>query len=152
MPATLLFSAALGLFATPVQAQLPEGSGREQVMKTCVGCHEVERSVSLRQDRNGWQTTLTKMVGLGMKSTDDGLVAILDYLVQHFPADEVPPVNINKATAIQLEAGLSLLRSQAARIIAYRRKNGDFQSIEDLKKVPDIDFEKIESNKDRIVF
>jgi competence ComEA-like helix-hairpin-helix protein len=92
------------------------------------------------------------MVGLGMKSTDEELVQILDYLVEHFPAGEVPPVNINKANAIQLEARLSLLRSQAAKIIAYRRKNGVFASLEDLKKIPDLDFEKIESKKDRIVF
>jgi competence protein ComEA len=151
-PVLPLAAVVLFLAAVPSHAQLPEGPGREQVMKVCIGCHEVERSVSLRQDRNGWQTTLAKMVGLGMKSTDEELVQILDYLVEHFPAGEVPPVNINKANAIQLEARLSLLRSQAAKIIAYRRKNGVFASLEDLKKIPDLDFEKIESKKDRIVF
>jgi competence protein ComEA len=151
-PALPLAAAVLFFAAVPSHAQLPEGPGREQVMKVCIGCHEVERSVSLRQDRNGWQTTLAKMVGLGMKSTDEELVQILDYLVEHFPAGEVPPVHINKANAIQLEARFSLLRSQAAKIIAYRKKNGDFRSLEDLKKVPGLDFKKIESKKDRIVF
>lgn len=149
LPSTVVL---LLLAAVPSWAQLPEGKGREQVMKVCIGCHEVERSVSLRQDRNGWQTTLAKMVGLGMKASDEELVSILDYLVEHFPAGEVPPVNINKASAIQLESGLSLLRSQAAKVIAYRKSNGDFRSIEDLKKVPGLDFEKIESRRDRIVF
>ena len=44
--------------------------------KTCKGCHEVERSVSLRQDKDGWNTTLTKMVGFGMKAKDADLAII----------------------------------------------------------------------------
>ncbi len=151
-PAILILSAAFVLFAAPAKAQLPEGPGRDEFMKLCVGCHEIPQAISRRQDRNGWQATMAKMIGLGMKGTDEEVAAILDYLVEHFPADELPPININKATAIQLEARLSLLRSHAARIINYRRKNGDFQSLEDLKKVPDIDFAKIEARKDRIVF
>ena len=54
--------------------------------------------------------------------------------------------------AIDLESGLSLRRSQAAAIIQYREKNGPFKSIEELKKVPGIDIEKIEAKKDRLVF
>lgn len=150
-PVTLIL-AGFVLFAAPVFAQLPEGPGREEVMKRCVGCHEIPQAVSVRQDRNGWQTTIAKMIGLGMKATDKELTLILDYLVEHFPAEELPPVNINKANAIQIEARFSLLRSHAARIINYRRKNGDFQSLEDLKKVPDIDFAKIEAKKDSIIF
>ena len=47
---------------------------------------------------------------------------------------------------------MSLLRSQAALIIQYRAKNGDFKSIDDLKKVPGVDVAKIEAKKDRLVF
>jgi len=54
--------------------------------------------------------------------------------------------------AIEMESRLSLKRSQAAAIIAYRTKNGKFKSIEDLKKVPGVDAAKIEAKKDRIVF
>lgn len=148
----LLFSALVLVSPARGLAQLPEGPGRAEVMKLCLGCHEVDQATSRRQDRNGWQGTISKMIGLGMKATDEELALVLDYMVEHFPADELPPLNINKATPIQLEARLSLLRSHAARIIAYRRKNGDFESLEDLKKVPDIDFAKIEAKKDSIVF
>ena len=96
--------------------------------------------------------TLNKMVGLGTKATDQELVSIVDYLAKHFPAEELPPVNVNKAAAIELESRLSLRRSQAAAIIAYRTKNGKFKSIEDLKKVPGVDGEKIDAKKDRIIF
>lgn len=134
------------------EPQLPEGPGREEAAKLCKQCHEVARSISLRQDRAGWTLTMNKMVAFGMKSTEQEFTATLDYLAKHFPADEIPPVNVNKATAIELEAGLSLKRSQAAALIAYREKNGEFKNLEDLKKVPGLDVAKLEAKKDRLVF
>jgi competence protein ComEA len=142
----------LALAALAPAQQLPEGPGRAEVEKLCKQCHELARSVSPRLDRAGWNQTLTKMSALGMKSTDKEYAAVLDYLSTHYPAEEVPKINVNKATAIQLESGLSLRRSQAAAVLAYRAKNGDFKSIEDLKKVPLIDAEKLEEKKDRITF
>ena len=88
----------------------------------------------------------------GMKATDQELALVLDYLVKNFPADELPRIRVNQAAAIELESGLSLRRSQANAIVQYREKNGPFKSIEDLKKVPGIDAEKIEAKKDRLSF
>lgn len=95
---------------------------------------------------------MDKMVSLGAPGTEKDFTAVLEYLVKNFPAEEVPRININKATAIELEAGLTLRRSQAARIIQYRTKNGPFKSIEDLKKIPGLDVAKIEAKKDRLEF
>lgn len=139
-------------FALNVWAQLPEGPGREETERLCKGCHELGRSVAKRQDSAGWQTTLTKMVALGMKASDKELALIREYLAKNYPAEEIPPVNVNQARAIELESRLSLRRSQAAAVIAYREKNGNFKSIDDLKKVPGIDVDKIEAKKDQIVF
>jgi competence protein ComEA len=132
--------------------QLPEGPGRAELEKMCKQCHDVARSVSLRQDRAGWNTTMAKMVAAGMKGSDEEIALILDYLVKNFPAEDVPRINVNKATAIELESGLSLKRSQAAALLAYRAKHGEFKSLEDLKKVPLMDPEKIDAKKDRITF
>jgi competence protein ComEA len=134
------------------EKSLPDGPGKEATQKICANCHELEKSFSVKQDRAGWQRTVNKMVALGAKGTDDELSAVIDYLVKNFPADDVPKINVNKAEPIDLESGLSLRRSQAAAVIQYRKKNGDFKSIEDLKKVPGIDIEKIEAKKDRIAF
>lgn len=134
------------------EPQLPDGPGREETVKLCKQCHEVARSISLRQDRDGWHTTMNKMVAFGMKSSEKEFTSVLDYLTKNFPADEVPRVNVNTATAIELESGLTLKRSQAAALIAFREKNGDFKTIEDLKKVPGLDAEKLEAKKDRIAF
>jgi competence protein ComEA len=135
-----------------VWAQLPDGPGNAETQRVCKGCHELERSVSPRQDRDGWQQTLDKMVALGAEVTEKDYNAILDYLVKNYPGEEIPKLNVNKATAIELESRLTLPRSQAAAIIEYRTKNGVFKSIDDLKKVPGVDTAKIEAKKDRITY
>jgi competence protein ComEA len=135
----------LAIFAGSAWAQLPDGPGKEETEKLCKQCHELERSVSLRQDRAGWQTTVDKMVSLGAQGTDKELQTVLDYLAKNYPGDELPKLNVNKATSIEFESRLSLRRSQAAAVIDYRTKNGPFKSIEDLKKVPGIDETKIEA-------
>ena len=143
---------AAALFAGIAAAQLPDGAGKAEVQKLCSQCHELERSISLRQDRAGWQTTLDKMSGLGMKATDKEMQLVGDYLAANYPAGDAARLNVNKARAIELESALSLPRSQAAMIIQYREKNGAFKSIEDLKKVPGIDAAKVEAKKDRLAF
>ena len=127
-------------------------AGQRRDPETLLGVHELDRSIAPRQDLAGWQQTMNKMVAFGMKATEQETSAVLEYLVKNFPAEEVPKINLNKAKAIELESGLSLKRSQAAGIIQYRDKHGDFKSIEDLKKVPGVDFDKIEAKKDRLTF
>ena len=152
MHSVFRLSISAALFAAAAYAQLPDGPGRTETQKLCSQCHELERSISLRQDRAGWQATINKMVDLGAKASDAEITATLDYLAAHYPADEVPRINVNKCRAIDLESGLTLRRSQAAAIIEYREKNGPFHSIEDLKKVPGIDAAKIEAKKDRLTY
>jgi competence protein ComEA len=131
---------------------LPDGPGKEEAQKLCSGCHELEKAFSTRQDRAGWETTISKMVSYGMKASEKDMATVLEYAVRNFPADEVPKIKVNEAKAIELESGLSLKRSQAAAIIQYREQNGPFKSIEDLKKVPGIDPAQIEAKKDRLIF
>jgi competence protein ComEA len=152
-----LFAVALTLSAWTRSSsgqgkQLPEGPGKAETQKLCSGCHEIERSIAPRQDRAGWEQSVAKMVAFGMKASEAELSTVLDYLVKHYPAEAVPRININKAKAIELESGLSLKRSQAAAVVAYREKNGAFKSLDDLKKVPGVDFTKFEAKKDRLIF
>jgi competence protein ComEA len=140
------------LFAGTAWGQLPEGPGKAETQRICSQCHELDRSISLRQDRAGWQATMDKMVSLGAKGTDKEYQLVVDYLAAHYAAEEIPRINVNTARAIDLESGLTLRRSQAAAIIDYRQKNGPFKSIEDLKKVPGIDPAKIDAKKDRLIF
>lgn len=60
-------------------------------------------------------------------------------------------VNINKATASELETINGIGPSLAEKIITYRKENGSFSSIEDLKNVSGIGEKKFEAIKDKIV-
>ena len=132
--------------------QMPNGPGREETQKLCSECHELARSLSLRQDRDGWKATINKMIGLGAQGTEPEFAAVLEYLSTHYAAEPMPRLNVNQAKAIDFETRLSLRHSQASAIIDYRAKHGVFKSIEDLKKVPGIDPAKIDAKKDSLEF
>ena len=142
----------LVMLAVGANAQLPDGPGKGETEKLCSQCHELSRSVSLHQDRAGWDATVAKMVNLGAKASDVEIQIVSNYLAKNFPAEEVPMIHVNTARAIEFESGMTLRRSQAAAIIAYRTKNGPFKSIADLEKVPGIDVQKVEAKKDRLIF
>jgi competence protein ComEA len=131
---------------------MPDGPGKAETQKMCSTCHELDKSLSLKQDRAGWQRTVEKMVAFGMKASDTEVNTVIEYLFRSYPADDVPKLNVNKAEAIEFESILSLRRSQAAAIIAYRTKNGPFKSLKELKKVPGLDPAKLEEKKDRLIF
>jgi competence protein ComEA len=144
--------AALALAPALSRAQLPQGAGSEETQKLCSGCHELERSISLRQDRDGWKATINKMISLGAGGSEQEFSAALDYLSRNYPAQSLPPLNVNTAKAIDFETRLSLRRSEAARVIEYRTKHGSFKSIDDLKMVPGVDPARIETKKAILVF
>lgn len=145
---SLLLAAACAAIAQ----QLPDGPGRAETERLCKQCHEMARSISLRQDRAGWQQTMNKMIAFGMRGSQEEFNRVVDYLVTHYPAEEVPKVNVNTASAIELEAGLSLRRSQARALIAYRERNGAIKSFEELIRVAGLDPAHLEERKHKIEF
>ena len=87
--------------------ELPDGAGKVETERVCTTCHNIARAVSLHQDRGGWQNTIDKMVSFGAKANDAELQAIINYLATHYPAEDIPKININRARAIDLESGLN---------------------------------------------
>jgi len=65
--------------------------------------------------------------------------AELDYseLVDHFTNLARNPININTATAEDLEELMFLDNTQIAALLDFRRKNGDFTSFYELKNIDD---------------
>jgi competence protein ComEA len=151
--ASCVMSAA-SAYAQPAQQQshpgLPAGPGRDTLIRVCSTCHSADNVIANGQDRAGWEDTITKMAGFGAVATDDEFTEILDYLTKNFPAGG--PVNVNKATSAQLQSGLGLTAAEADAVVAYRKKNGDFKTIDDLKKVPDLDAKKVDAKKDHLAF
>lgn len=132
-------------------AGLPDGPGKDVTVRACAPCHEARRAASARLTREGWSAVIEGMRLRGAKVSDEEFPIILDYLTTHFLGEAPQPINLNTAAQIDLEAGGGLLRREAAAVIQYREKHGRFTSIDDLKKVPGLDFRKIESRRDAMV-
>jgi competence protein ComEA len=135
----------------PSTEGLPEGPGRDVTAKVCGICHEARRAASLRLTEDGWAFVIDDMIRRGARATDDEKAQILAYLSTHFLGEAPRPLNVNTAPQIDLESVIGLLRREAAAIISYREANGPCKTLDDLKKVPNVDFAKIEAAKDRIV-
>ena len=135
-----------------VSAQLPDAPGKDVVMKVCSPCHEANRAAALRLTREGWEQTVADMRWRGAKGTDEEFAQVIEYLVENFLGEAPAKLNMNRATPVELESVVLLLRKEAAALIAYRDKVGGFKTIDDIKKAPGVDFKKIEAAKDRITF
>lgn len=139
------------LAAPAVAQQFPDGPGKDATLQLCGTCHNADVVFGHRQGRDEWVATIQKMITSGAEGTPEQFSAALDYLAKNFgPA--AAQVNVNKASAADLESGLGLTAKEAAAIVKYRTDKGEFKNIDDLKKVPDLDAKKIEAHKDRLVF
>ncbi len=134
----------------PQYSELPAGAGRDTLIRVCSKCHSPDNVIANGQDRTGWENTITKMAGFGAVATDDEFTEILEYLAKNFPP--ATTIHVNQATAAQLESGLGLTTTEAEAVIDYRKKNGDFKSLDDLKKVPGLDAKNLDAKKDRLAF
>src|SRR5258706_7067420 len=132
-------------------AQWPDGPGKDLTLQLCGNCHDATIVQAHRQSRDEWIATIQKMMAVGAEGTQEQFTAVLEYLAKNFgPA--AAHINVNQASAAELVSGLGLLEKAAAAIVKYRTDKGNFKTVEDLKKVPDLDFKKIEAQKDRLAF
>jgi competence protein ComEA len=147
---SLFFLLALAVAST-ASAQLPDGPGKETLVKVCGTCHQAERAASVRLTKEGWEEVIGDMIKRGARASDDDFAAVLQYLTAHFLGDAPRPLNINRATNIELESVAGLTRKESAALRAYLEKSGPCKSLEDLKKVPGVDYKKIDARKDFVV-
>jgi competence ComEA-like helix-hairpin-helix protein len=136
-------------FSLPAQPQeLPEAKGRDLYEKICGSCHGTDVVFKTRTTKEKWKTTVDEMASRGAEGTDEQLDTIIDYLAKCFG----PRVNVNKATAKELETQFELTSTEAEAIVKYRQDKGEFKDVAGLKNVPGVDFAKIESVRYRITF
>jgi competence protein ComEA len=142
---------SIGWTATTIaqsdEPKLPEGDGRDIVLTACNQCHGLGNVTEDRRTRSGWQDVVEEMAGLGARVNDDDIKRVVDYLTRYFGR-----VNVNKAAQQDLQDVLELTSGEAGAIVTYRTREGDFHVLEDMKKVPGLDFSKIEERKNRVAF
>ena len=132
------------------QNVLPDAPGKDVTVKLCSSCHAAETVASVRHTPEGWRDVIAKMVAAGLEGTEQELATVHQYLSTQFPAEAQNVLDLNTATAIDLESVAGLLRKEAAAVIAYREKNGPCKKLEDLKKVEGLDYKKIEARKEQL--
>ena len=78
---------------------------------------------------------------------------VVDYLAKNFlKVDDPGKLNVNKASAKEIETALGLRPKEAEAIVAYRDKHGSFRAVGDLYIIYGLDGTKIEAQKDKIGF
>lgn len=135
---------------TPVDPW-PAGPGKNLFLQTCSSCHGPENVIGHNLDVGGWTDVLNQMIQNGAQGSNDDFSAILQYLVTNF-GPMPPKVNINKATAMNLRSWLGMPEKEAEAIVGYRQQHGDFKTLDDVKKVPGVDANYIDSEKNLLTF
>ena len=147
--AALLIS-FLAVSVTLAQAQdLPAGKGKDLVENTCGSCHGLDVVVAQHATKDGWASIVDYMVSRGASGTPEEIATIVDYLAKNFPAAKV---NVNKATAMDLQSQLELTPKDSEAIVKYRTDKGNFHEWADLAKVPGLDTSKLTGLQQRIKY
>ena len=63
---------------------LPDGQGKDAVVRMCTKCHGTAVFTRMRMGRNGWEDEVASMVERGAVGTDEEIQAVIDYMVKNF--------------------------------------------------------------------
>lgn len=130
------------------QAQdLPEGKGKDVLESVCGACHGTDLVASRRATKEGWSYLVDDMVSRGASATNEQIATILDYL-----AKNLGQVNVNKGKSEEIASVLEISGAQADAVVKYRTDHGDFKTIDDLKKVPELASANLDAKKDRVAY
>jgi competence ComEA-like helix-hairpin-helix protein len=127
---------------------LPDGTGKAEVRGTCVKCHGSATFTAKHLVRADWTRVIEQMQGLGADVADADADVIADYLSAHFGV----PMNVNKAGAQELADMFGMTAKEADAIVKYRDAHGNFSSVAEMLKIPDVDGKKIEMQSANIRF
>jgi competence protein ComEA len=150
--ACLIFLA--GMLSAPARADdLPDGKGKDLILRACVGCHKAEELTVYRFTKDEYQTIVYRMGDRGAQATRAELDVIAEYMFEHFPkVEDSTKINVNKATAREIADGLALTQDEAEAVVKYRERHGDFHAWGDLLIIYGVDGKKIAAAKDKISF
>jgi competence protein ComEA len=148
-----LWLSAASLPGIAQSLKLPDGAGKEATEKVCGMCHGAELVLGRQETRETWSAIVDDMIQRGASGSEEEFYQVVDYLAKNFsPTSPVAKINVNKATAKDLESALKLPAKDAAAIVQQRTAKGDFKSLDELVKVPGIDARRLAANKNRLAF
>lgn len=146
---SLLICLLPGLLAAQTEDDdLPEGDGKATFVRMCSNCHALKRVTKTRYPKKFWESVVDDMVSRGAEGDEEESSIVISYLTRHFGK----PLDINKATAKQIQNGLAFSPAHAELIVNYRTEHGPFKSFEDLAKVPGISAKVLDEQKKNILY
>jgi len=80
---------ALPALAQQPGADFPEGAGKQVVLETCGGCHDINR-LKIGYTPEGWHTVMRMMQNFGAPIPPDHVAEITNYLIKSFPEGPRP--------------------------------------------------------------
>jgi len=129
------------------KSDLPDAPGKESLQQVCSSCHDLDTVTATHRSKTAWQQTIDDMVDRGASGSDDDMAAILSYLTTFYGR-----VNVNTATVEEMQKSLDLSAKEARAIVAYREHNGKINNLDELKKIPGLDPDKLEAKRASIAF
>jgi competence protein ComEA len=145
-----LSAALLAVAADDDAKLLPEGPGKDVIVRACLECHDASSFRKQRLNRDDWTEKVAQMVDQGAQATSQEQAVIIEYLVHNFGPDS--KVRINTAPFSEIRVVLGFTNEETKAIIAYRDQHGDFKELRDLLNVPGVDSKKVEAKKEMLAF
>src|ERR1041385_3298444 len=94
-PALVIASAALGFMSPAMSQTWPDGPGKERVVDTCGGCHDINR-LRVGYTPEGWHTVEIMMQNMEAPVPKEEWPIVTAYLIKNFP-ERARPAGTNIA-------------------------------------------------------
>jgi len=133
--------------------KLPDGSGKEVILKACSACHIPDSFVNYRHTPDEWQSIIARMSQrVAASTTKADIENVLKYLTVNFPkTEDSSKVNMNKASAKDIQA-VGFTPEEAEAIVSFRQAHGDFREWGEMLVIYGVDGRKVDALKDRMSF
>ena len=133
--------------------EMPDGQGKEIILRECTACHLPDHFTKYRHTNEEWQAIIIRMGQRVRSASKEELDIVQKYMATNYPKlEEAGKLNVNKATAKEIETGLALTPAEAAAVVQYRSLHGTFLQWGELLAIYGVDGFKIEAAKDRMSF
>jgi len=130
---------------------LPEGSGKQVILRNCAGCHNPDSFSSYEKTKEEWDAVVTRM-GQRTTASRDELDALVNYLATNFPkVDDPNKVNVNKASAKEMET-LGFTPAEAEAIVNYRERHGTYRTWGDMLVIYGVDGRKVQAASEKMSY
>jgi len=129
---------------------LPEGPGKDLVVRVCFECHGAANFRKVRKDEGEWNDSVADMIDRGAKAKDAEVDALVAYLLKNF--GKGVKVQMNSAPLEEIKAVLGFTVPEAQAVVVWREQNGGYKEWRDVLKAPGVDAAKVEAKKDEMSF